>query len=343
MLNWPKLSQTGQDIPLQNTAVSPAAGVAPAILDAAAVAQRIADNVATVIVGKSDVIEMALAALIAEGHILVEDVPGVGKTMLARSIATSIGGTFSRIQFTPDLLPSDVTGVSVYNQSSGEFSFRSGPIAAQLVLADEINRATPKTQSALLEAMEERQVTVDGVTHPLSLPFLVIATQNSIEYEGTFPLPEAQLDRFLMRINVGYPRFEEEITIIAQQEHSHPILDLEPVATPEQVIGMQQAAQEVYVDGLVREYLVALAEATRAHSDAALGASPRASLGLFRTGRALALVRGRDYVLPDDVKELAVAVLAHRIVLTPAARMRGVRPEQMVSDLLDTVPVPGAR
>ena len=328
---------------MQNTAISPAAGVSPAILDAAAVARRIADNVATVIVGKSDVIEMALAALIAEGHILVEDVPGVGKTMLARSIATSIGGTFSRIQFTPDLLPSDVTGVSVYNQSTGEFSFRSGPIAAQLVLADEINRATPKTQSALLEAMEERQVTVDGVTHPLSLPFLVIATQNSIEYEGTFPLPEAQLDRFLMRINVGYPRFEEEITIIAQQEHSHPILDLEAVATPEQVIGMQQAAQEVYVDGLVREYLVALAEATREHSDAALGASPRASLGLFRTGRALALVRGRDYVLPDDIKELAVAVLSHRIVLTPAARMRGVRAEQMVSELLNTVPVPGAR
>ena len=328
---------------MQNTAVSPASGVSPAILDAAAVARRIADNVATVIVGKSEVIEMAMASLIAEGHILVEDVPGVGKTMLARSIAVSIGGTFSRIQFTPDLLPSDVTGVSVYNQSSGEFSFRSGPIAAHLVLADEINRATPKTQSALLEAMEERQVTVDGVTHPLPPPFLVIATQNSIEYEGTFPLPEAQLDRFLMRINVGYPRFEEEITIIAQQEHSHPILDLESVATPEQVLALQQAAQEVYVDSLVREYLVALAEATRGHADAALGASPRASLGLFRTGRALALVRGRDYVLPDDIKELAVAVLSHRIVLTPAARMRGVRPEQLVSELLNSVPVPGAR
>ena len=327
---------------MQDMAATAPAGVPADITDAAAVAQRIAHNVATVIVGKDGVIEQALSALVAEGHILVEDVPGVGKTMLARSLATSIGGTFSRIQFTPDLLPSDVTGVSVYNQSSGEFTFRSGPIAAQLVLADEINRATPKTQSALLEAMEERQVTVDGVTHPLSLPFLVIATQNSIEYEGTFPLPEAQLDRFLMRINIGYPRFDEELTIIAQQEHTHPIADLGAVATPEQVLAMQRAAQSVYVDGLVREYVVALSEATRQHHDAALGASPRASLGLFRASRALALVRGRDYVLPDDVKELAPAVLSHRIVLTPAARMRGVRSEQMVHDLLDSVPVPGA-
>jgi MoxR-like ATPase len=231
----------------------------------------------------------------------------------------------------------------VYNQSTGEFSFRSGPIAAQLVLADEINRATPKTQSALLEAMEERQVTVDGVTHPLALPFLVIATQNSVEYEGTFPLPEAQLDRFLMRISIGYPQFDEEIIIIAQQEHTHPIGNLQAVATPEQVLYLQRAAQDVYVDGLVREYVVGLAEATRAHNDASLGASPRASLGLFRASRALALIRGRDYVLPDDVKELAPAVLSHRIVLTPAARMRGVRSENMVQDLLNTVPVPGAR
>ena len=328
---------------MQNTAVSTSAGVAPAIVDAAAVARRIADNVSNVIIGKDEAIEQALAALIAEGHILVEDVPGVGKTMLARSIAVSIGGTFSRIQFTPDLLPSDVTGISVYNQASGEFSFRSGPIVAQLVLADEINRATPKTQSALLEAMEERQVTVDGVTHYLPSPFLVIATQNSIEYEGTFPLPEAQLDRFLMRVSVGYPQFDEEMTIIAQQEHAHPIQDLEAVATPDDVLMMQRAAQEVYVDSLVREYLVLVAEATRSHPDAALGASPRASLGLFRTARALALIRGRDYVLPDDIKELAVAVLSHRIVLTPAARMRGVRPERMVAELLNTVAVPGAR
>ena len=329
---------------MQNTAtVLSDSGIAPAVAEATAVARRIADNVATVIVGKNGVIEQALAAFVAEGHILVEDVPGVGKTMLARALAVSIGGSYSRIQFTPDMLPSDVTGVSVYNQSDGEFSFRSGPIFAQLVLADEINRATPKTQSALLEAMEERQVTVDGASHILLPPFLVIATQNSIEYEGTFPLPEAQLDRFLMRVNIGYPQFEEEMTIIAQQEQSHPINDLQPVAYPEDVLELQQAARSVYVDGLVREYLVSLAEATRSHPDAALGASPRASLGLFRTGRALALIRGRDYVLPDDIKELAVGVLSHRIVLTPAARMRGVRPERLVSELLDTVPVPGAR
>ena len=328
---------------MQNTAFTGPAGVPVTITAAAEIARRIAANVASVIVGKDDVIERSLAALVAEGHLLVEDVPGVGKTMLARSLAVSIGGTFSRIQFTPDLLPSDVTGVSVYNQSTGEFSYRPGPIAAQLVLADEINRATPKTQSALLEAMEERQITVDGVTHPLALPFLVIATQNSIEYEGTFPLPEAQLDRFLMRISVGYPKFDEELTIIAQQERSHPIADLSPVATPEQVLDLQRAAQDVYVDGLVREYVVALSEATRAHVDAALGASPRASLGLFRASRALGLIRGRDYVLPDDVKELAPAVLSHRIVLTPAARMRGVRAEHLVDELLNTVPVPGAR
>ena len=327
---------------LQNTIDITASGVSATVVEASAVAHRIADNVANVIIGKNDVIEQALAALIADGHILVEDVPGVGKTMLARSLALSIGGTFSRIQFTPDLLPSDVTGVSVYNQGTGDFNFRSGPISAQLVLADEINRATPKTQSALLEAMEERQVTVDGVTHHLPAPFLVIATQNSIEYEGTFPLPEAQLDRFLMRINVGYPQFDEEMTIIAQQEFSHPIQDLETVATPEDVIKLQHAAQSVYVDNLVREYLVSLSEATRAHQDAALGASPRASLGLFRTGRALALIRGRDYVLPDDIKELAVPVLAHRVVLTPAARMRGVRPERLVSEVLNSVAVPGA-
>jgi len=327
---------------VQQTIGTATAGVSPTVVDAAAVARRIADNVANVIIGKDDVIEQALAALIADGHILVEDVPGVGKTMLARSLAVSIGRTFSRIQFTPDLLPSDVTGVSVYNQGTGDFNFRSGPIAAQLVLADEINRATPKTQSALLEAMEERQVTVDGVTHPLPAPFLVIATQNSIEYEGTFPLPEAQLDRFLMRVNVGYPRFDEEMTIIAQQEFAHPIQELQPVATPEDVTQLQQAAQSVYVDALVREYLVSLSAATRSHQDAALGASPRASLGLFRTGRALALLRGRDYVLPDDIKELAVAVLSHRLVLTPAARMRGIRPERLVSEVLNTVAVPGA-
>jgi len=307
-----------------------------------AVAQRIVDNVSKVIVGKRAVIEQALAALIAQGHILVEDVPGVGKTMLAKSLSISIGCNFKRIQFTPDLLPSDVAGISVYNQATGEFQFRPGPIMAQVVLADEINRATPKTQSALLEAMEELQVTVDGVTHHLEHPFVVIATQNPIEYEGTFPLPEAQLDRFLMRISLGYPDFEEELAVIEQQEQEHPIDSLEAVANPKDVIGLQQAAKDVYVDRAVREYIVNLTEATRNHRDVALGASPRASLGLFRAARAMALVLDRDYVIPDDIKMLAAPVTAHRIILSPSARMRGVRSTDLVSDLLNTLTVPGA-
>ena len=307
-----------------------------------AVAQRIVDNVSKVIVGKRAVIEQALAALIAQGHILVEDVPGVGKTMLAKSLSISIGCNFKRIQFTPDLLPSDVAGISVYNQATGEFQFRPGPIMAQVVLADEINRATPKTQSALLEAMEELQVTVDGVTHHLEHPFVVVATQNPIEYEGTFPLPEAQLDRFLMRISLGYPDFEEELAVIEQQEQEHPIDSLEAVANPKDVIGLQQAAKDVYVDRAVREYIVNLTEATRNHRDVALGASPRASLGLFRAARAMALVLDRDYVIPDDIKMLAAPVTAHRIILSPSARMRGVRSTDLVSDLLNTLTVPGA-
>ncbi len=306
------------------------------------VARRIIDNVSKVIVGKSPVIEQAVAALIAQGHILVEDVPGVGKTMLAKSLSTSIGCSFKRIQFTPDLLPSDVSGVSVYNQRSGEFQFRPGPIMSQVVLADEINRATPKTQSALLEAMEELQVTIDGVTHPLHHPFIVIATQNPIEYAGTFPLPEAQLDRFLMRISLGYPEFDEEMAVIERQEQVHPIETLEPVTTPEEIVGLQQAAKGVYVDRLVREYIVALVEATRQHRDVALGASPRASLGMFRSARALALVQDRDYVIPDDIKALATAVTAHRIILSPSARMRGAKSVDVIADLLDTVEVPGA-
>ncbi len=306
------------------------------------IAQRIVDNVSKVIVGKRDVIEQALAALIARGHILVEDVPGVGKTMLAKSLSTSIGCNFKRIQFTPDLLPSDVAGISVYNQATGEFQFRPGPIMSEVVLADEINRATPKTQSALLEAMEELQVTVDGVTHHLHHPFIVIATQNPIEYEGTFPLPEAQLDRFLMRISLGYPDFEEELAVIEQQEKVHPIESLEEVSTPGEVVGLQEAAKEVYVDRVVREYIVSLTEATREHRDVSLGASPRASLGLFRAARALALVLDRDYVIPDDIKALATSVTAHRIILSPAARMRGVRSTDVVADLLNTVAVPGA-
>ena len=306
------------------------------------VARDIVDNVSKVIVGKTEVIEHALAALIAQGHILLEDVPGVGKTMLAKSLSVSIGCDFKRIQFTPDLLPSDVAGISVYNQSSGEFQFRPGPIMAEVVLADEINRATPKTQSALLEAMEELQVTVDGVTHHLQHPFIVMATQNPIEYEGTFPLPEAQLDRFLMRISLGYPDFEEELSVIGQQEQTHPIESLEPVTNPIEIVRLQEAAKEVYVDRSVREYIVTLTESTRDHRDVALGASPRASLGLFRASRALALVLDRDYVIPDDIKVLAPAVTAHRIILAPSARMRGVRSADLITDLLNSVAVPGA-
>ncbi len=309
---------------------------------AAPAARRIVENVAQVIVGKTLVVEQALAALIAQGHVLVEDVPGVGKTTLSKSLATSIGCSFKRIQFTPDLLPSDVTGISVYNQRTSEFQFRPGPIMSQVVLADEINRATPKTQSALLEAMEERQVTVDGVTHQLQLPFLVMATQNPIEYEGTFPLPEAQLDRFLLRIALGYPDFNEEMDIIERQEQANPMDTLRAVATPQQVLDLQEAAKSVYVDRLVRQYIVGLVEATRRHRDVSLGASPRASLGLFRAARALALLRERDYVVPDDIKFLAVPVMAHRIILSPSARMRGVKAADVVSGLLNEVAVPGA-
>ena len=272
----------------------------------------------------------------------MEDVPGVGKTMLAKSLSISIGCSFKRIQFTPDLLPSDVTGISVYNQQRGEFEFREGPIMAQVVLADEINRATPKTQSALLEAMEEHQVTVDGITHHLGTPFLVMATQNPIEYEGTFPLPEAQLDRFLMRISLGYPEFMEELSIIERQEQTHPIDSLGAVATPDDIRLLQQGAKAIYVDQLVRQYIVSLTEATRRHSEVSLGASPRASLGLFRAIRAMALVQDRDYVIPDDVKMLAPAIIAHRLVLSPSARMRGVQNTDVVNELLRTVPVPGA-
>ena len=304
-------------------------------------ARRIIDNASHVVVGKTSVIELAVATLIAQGHMLVEDVPGVGKTMLAKSLATSIGCSFKRIQFTPDLLPSDVTGISVYNQQSGEFQFRAVPLMSQVVLADEINRATPKTQSALLEAMEEQQITVDGVTHQLQPPFLVMATQNPIEYEGTFPLPEAQLDRFLMRISLGYPSLEEELAIIEGQEQSHPIDSLEAVANSQDIIGLQEAAKSVYVDRLVRQYIVSLTEATRNHREVSLGASPRASLGLFRTSRALALIQDRDYVIPDDIKMLAPGVIAHRIMLSPSARMRGVQSTDVVEDLLTNVPVPG--
>ncbi len=308
---------------------------------ATTIAREIVDNVSKVIVGKQPVIKRALAAVIAKGHILIEDVPGVGKTMLAKSISSSIGCSFKRIQFTPDLLPSDIVGVSIYNQSTREFQFRPGPVMAQIVLVDEINRATPKTQSALLEAMEELQVSVDGVTRPLEQPFIVMATQNPIEYEGTFPLPEAQLDRFLMRISLGYPSFTDELSVIEQQEKTHPIDELEAVASPEDVIKLQKAAQNIYVDTAVREYIVGLIEATRNHEDVSLGASPRASLGMFRAVRGMAILRDRDYAIPDDVKELAYAVLAHRLILSPAARMRGLHTGQVIDGLLESVAVPG--
>ena len=309
---------------------------------APAAARSIIENISRVIVGKTLVIEQALAALIAQGHILVEDVPGVGKTMLAKSLAASLGCQFNRIQFTPDLLPSDITGISIYNQSNQQFEFRPGPVMSQVVLADEINRATPKTQSALLEAMEEWQVSVDGITHFLGYPFIVLATQNPIEYEGTFPLPEAQLDRFLVRISLGYPDFAEELAVIERQEKIHPIETLEAVSSPEGVVALQAAAREVYVDGLVREYIVALTEATRNDQDVALGASPRASLGMFRMARAYALLQNRDYVIPDDVQALAHGVLGHRIILAPAARMRRLQPSEVIDRLLERVPIPGA-
>ena len=305
-------------------------------------AQKIVENVSKVIVGKKPVIERALAAVVAQGHILIEDVPGVGKTMLAKSISASVGCSFKRIQFTPDLLPSDIVGVSIYNQSTQEFQFRPGPVMAQVVLVDEINRATPKTQSALLEAMEELQVSVDGISRILDRPFVVIATQNPVEYEGTFPLPEAQLDRFLMRISLGYPSFAEEMSVIDQQEQTHPIDELGAVATPEDVINLQDAARNIYVDSAVRSYIVSFIEATRNHEDVSLGASPRASVGMFRAVRGMAILRNRDYVIPDDVKELANAVLGHRLILSPAARMRGLRPGQVIDGLLESVAVPGA-
>ena len=305
--------------------------------------RRLVDNVERVILGKRPVIEHAVAALLAQGHVLVEDLPGVGKTTLAKSLAVTTGCSFKRIQFTPDLLPTDITGISVYNQKTEEFQFRPGPVMAQVVLADEINRATPKTQSALLEAMEERQVTTDGVSRPLGTPFFVLATQNPIEYEGTFPLPEAQLDRFLLRLSLGYPGRDQELAIIDQQERQHPIESLESVAQPEEIAALQEEAKNVYVDPLLRGYIVNITEQTRTMSDVGLGASPRATLGLFKASRALALVRGRDYVIPDDIQELAEEVISHRVIVSVQARIRGVNGRSIVTEILGNVPVPGVR
>ena len=303
-------------------------------------ANKIAQNIKNVIIGKNRAIELAVVALVCQGHILIEDVPGVGKTMLARSLAKSTGCSYSRIQFTPDLLPSDITGVSIYNQKEGDFEFKSGPVISQLVLADEINRATPKTQSALLESMDERQVTVEGVTHVLPRPFMVMATQNPIEYEGTFPLPEAQLDRFFLKISLGYPSLAEEESILSSQENTHPIELLEAVVSSDEIVKIQDAVKTIYVDELVRSYIVSIVHATRDNEDIALGSSPRGSLAMARGIQALALMRGRDYVLPDDVKELAVPMLAHRIIVSSGARMQGITSEEIVARILDTVPVP---
>lgn len=307
------------------------------------VANRVLENVRRVIVGKDREIRLTLLALLCEGHILIEDVPGVGKTMLARAIARSIGCTFRRIQFTPDMLPSDVTGVNIFNQKKQEFEFRPGPIMAQLVLTDEINRATPKTQSALLEAMEERQVTVDGVTYPMSRPFLVLATQNPIEYEGTFPLPEAQVDRFMLRIQLGYPTKSQEIEVLGSQTDHHPINDIDQVVSIDDLLQAQKAVREIYVDELVKEYIVSIVDATRNHPDVYLGASPRGSLALFKVSRAWAVMQGRDFVLPDDVKLLADGTLSHRLLISPSARIKNVTARQVIEDTLRQTPVPGAR
>jgi MoxR-like ATPase len=307
------------------------------------VAEQVIANVEQAIVGKRSAVELVLVALLCRGHVLLEDVPGTGKTTLAKAIARSIGCSFKRIQFTPDLLPSDVTGVSIFNQQSREFEFRAGPIMAQIVLADEINRATPKTQSALLESMEERQITVDGTTYPLPDPFIVLATQNPIEYEGTFPLPEAQLDRFLLRIHLGYPELHDEIAILRGQRLAPPLDSLSQVLGVEQLVALQQQIKQVYVDTLVEEYIVGLARATRQHESIYLGSSTRGALGLYRSAQAYAALQGRDYAIPDDVKHLADSVLGHRLIVHPAARVRGVSASQIVGEILATMAVPGAR
>jgi len=307
------------------------------------VAEKVIANVEKVIVGKHHEVQLTLLGLLCRGHLLIEDVPGVGKTMLAKSIARSIGCTFRRIQFTPDMLPSDVTGVSVFNQKTREFEFRPGPVMAQIVLTDEINRATPKTQSALLECMEERQVTVDGTTYPMARPFLVLATQNPIEYEGTFPLPEAQLDRFMLRISLGYPDPEAEITMMDSQQYVHPVEEIGQVLDVEELLEAQEAVKGNYIDDSVKEYIVAVVGETRKHSDVYLGASPRGSLALYRTGQARAAILGRDYVIPDDIKALAQVTLAHRLIISPSARIKNVDPRAVVEEIISSVPVPGAR
>ncbi|MEM6527851.1 MAG: MoxR family ATPase [Chloroflexota bacterium] len=306
------------------------------------VAERIVQSVGQVIIGKRNEIRLTVLGLLTKGHILIEDIPGVGKTMMARAISRSIGATFNRIQFTPDMLPSDITGIYLFNQQTREFEFRAGPIMSQIVLADEINRATPKTQAALLEAMEERQVTVDGVTHPMDDPFLILATQNPIEYEGTFPLPEAQLDRFLLKMQLGYPSPAEELTVLSAQQYGHPINNIQQAVSVQDLLAAQQAVREVYVAEEVKRYIISLVNATRQHPDVYLGSSPRGSLALFRTAQTRAAMAGRDYVIPDDVKALAEVTLAHRVIVGPAARIKDISSRTIIQDVLNATPVPGA-
>jgi MoxR-like ATPase len=303
-------------------------------------ARAVVNEIETVIVGKRCAVELVVIGLLCNGHILIEDIPGVGKTMLARALAAALGAKYRRIQFTPDLLPADITGTSIFNQKTAEFSFRPGPIFTNVLLADEINRATPKTQSSLLEGMEEFQVTVDGASHPLERPFFVIATENPIEYRGTYPLPEAQLDRFLMRISLGYPSPQEEVVILDRQVKEHPIHAVKPVVGREEVVRMQQHIRDIHIDPSLKQYMVDIVTATRDHPMLALGASPRASLGLMRTGQARAAIQERDFVLPDDVKALAAPVLLHRLILKPEARVRLGEVASIVEEILDQVPVP---
>jgi len=304
------------------------------------ISRKIRENVQRVIVGKDEVINLALVGVLCEGHILLEDVPGIGKTTLARALAASLGCTFKRIQFTPDLLPSDVTGINWFNQKSQEFEFRPGPVITQIVLADEINRATPRTQSSLLEAMQEQQVTIDGVTHPLPRPFLVMATQNPVELEGTFPLPEAQIDRFLLRIVIGYPSESEENAILDRYRLSTQIPELQPVTAPPEITQMQVERSKVRVEETVRDYIVRVARATREHNEVQLGASPRATMALYHSAQAWAAIQGRDFVLPDDIKLMAPHVLTHRLMVSPQAQLRGRQPSQLVTDIVDSVSVP---
>lgn len=304
------------------------------------VARQLRENIQKVIVGKDDVINLTLVAVLCEGHILLEDVPGIGKTTLARALAASLGCSFRRIQFTPDLLPSDVTGLSWFNQKEQIFEFRPGPVLSQVVLADEINRATPRTQSALLEAMQERQITVDGVTRPLPRPFLVMATQNPIELEGTFPLPEAQIDRFLLRVVIGYPSEKEESAILDRFRANDPLPELESITHSQQILDLQEERRQIRVEATIRDYIVAIARATRGHPEIDLGASPRATLALYWAAQAWAAIQGRSYVLPDDVKYMSPHVLTHRLMISPQAQLRGRQPSELVGDIVEAVPVP---